>query len=114
MQKIFFDYGKHVREKKIFEYINSNLKNANLDELAALLGYTSVYTSTLVKKLTGKNFSLLLIEKRCEFAAKLLSETDMQVRDIITAIGYGNESFFRKSFKAFYGVNPVAYRKASK
>lgn len=97
--------------KSTERYISENLASANLSGLAEVLGYSAVYSGTLVKKITGKSFSALVQEKRCEFAAKMLTETEKPICDIIGIAGYENESFFRKKFFDKYGVNPLEYRK---
>lgn len=91
-------------------YIEENIRTANLNELARLLGYSAVYTGSLVKKLTGKSFCKLLMDKRLSEAAKMLSETELPVSEIIKKAGYENESFFRKNFRVKYGENPLSYR----
>ncbi len=95
---------------KINSYIDNNIKTASLEELADMLGYSSVYTGSLVKKLTGKSFSKLIQSKRCSVAADMLLNTDMSVHEIINAVGYENESFFRRIFKEKYGKNFLEYR----
>ncbi len=95
---------------KINSYLDENIKTASLDELAEVLGYSSVYTGSLIKKLTGKSFSKLLQSKRCVMAADMLLNTDMSVHEIINAVGYENESFFRRIFKEKYGKNFLEYR----
>lgn len=97
--------------KQIDVYIEQNIREANLEELSSLLGYSVVYTGSLVKKLTGKSFSKLVQEKRCSIVAKKLLETDLSIEKIIADIGYENESFFRKIFKEKYGKNLLEYRK---
>ena len=96
---------------QIKTYIEQNIKTANLEELSAILGYSAVYTGSLVKKLTGKSFSKEVQEKRCSIAARKLLETDLSIEEIIADVGYENESFFRKIFKEKYGKNPLEYRK---
>lgn len=95
----------------IESYIEQNIKNASLDELSKLLGYSTVYTGSLVRKLTNKSFSKLLQSKRCSVAAQKLKETDMSVEEIINSVGYENETFFRKIFKEKYGKSPHEFRK---
>lgn len=97
--------------EKMEAYIESDLIEANLEELSALLGYSSVYTGNLIKKITGESFTKNLQDKRCRVAAQLLLETDLSVEDIIRKIGYENGSFFRRIFKSKYGVNLLEYRK---
>lgn len=104
------DNDANDKVNQITGYIESHISDAALSELAAQLGYTSVYASSIIKKLMGKTFSELLQEKRCEVAAKLLKETDMAIDEIIYSVGYENENFFRKKFKAHYGECPLKYR----
>ncbi|MBO7310045.1 MAG: helix-turn-helix domain-containing protein [Clostridia bacterium] len=106
------DNGKNeILLERIDTYVQQNIKDANLADLASILGYSSVYTGNLVKNVTGLTFSKLLQCKRCEIAADKLLTTDMSVEEIIESIGYENESFFRKIFKERYGANPLEYRK---
>ena len=100
-----------IIRKQIDSYIENNIKTANLEELSAILGYSTVYTGSLVKKLTGKSFSKAVQSKRCSIAAEKLLNTDLPVEEIIADSGYQNESFFRKIFKEKYGKNPLDYRK---
>lgn len=95
----------------IDSYIGNNLKSANIKELAKLLGYSAVYTGTLVKNLTGQTFSKTVQTKRCAAAAYKLLNTDMSVHEIAESVGYENKSFFRKVFKEKYGKNPLEFRK---
>ena len=96
---------------KIMKYIDSNIENASLGELAQMLGYSTIYTGNLVKKITGKTFKKLLQDKRLMLATQMLLETEMSVGEIIKSIGYENENFFRRIFHKRYGVNPLAFRK---
>ena len=97
--------------RKLDDYLDRNLQTAELRGLAEQLGYSAVYTGSYIKKLTGRTFSELLVDKRCTVAAKMLSETDLSVGEIIAAVGYQNENFFRKAFRQKYGKNPLEYRK---
>ncbi len=96
---------------EIERYLAAHLSDASLGGLAAKLGYSTVYTGTLVRTLSGNTFTGLLQKKRCAAAAEMLRESDRTVAEIIRAVGYENETFFRKAFRAIYGVNPLTYRK---
>ncbi len=93
------------------EYIEKNLKSARLEELAELLGYSSVYTGSLIKKATGMSFKKYIQIKRCQYAADKLKNTDLPIETIISDVGYENTNFFRKLFKEIYEKNPLEYRK---
>ena len=100
-----------IIHKQIDSYIEKNIKTANLEELSEMLGYSTVYTGSLVKEVTGKSFTKAVQEKRCSIAAEKLLNTDLSIEKIISDLGYENESFFRKIFNEKYGRNPLEYRK---
>lgn len=97
--------------KQIDTYIDRNIATANCKELAKFLGYSEVYTSNLVKKLTKKTFLENVQSKRCKIAADRLVNSELSIKEIINSVGYENESFFRKIFKEKYGQSPLSYRK---
>lgn len=98
-------------QKAIDEYIDNHLTNVKLDELADVLGYSSVYTGSLVKKVTGMSFKKYVQKKRSEYAAGKLKNSDLPIENIISETGYENKNFFRKIFKEQYGKNPLEFRK---
>lgn len=106
----------NAKSKTLYEqidrYIEQNIKTANLGELSQVLGYSTVYTGRMVNKLMGESFAKIVIEKRCRMAANMLLNTNNSIYDIISMVGYENESFFRKVFKQKYGKTPLEYRKA--
>ena len=55
------DSKKKVMYKQIEDYIEQNIKTANLEELSKLLCYSTAYTGSVVKKLTGETFSEVLL-----------------------------------------------------
>ena len=97
--------------KKIEAYVTENLKTASLNGLAERIGYSSVYSGGIVKKIMGEPFSKYLNRKRCETAAYKLRNTDLSVEEIINSVGYENKTFFRKNFRQHFGENPLNYRK---
>lgn len=101
-------------KNRIDAYIENDLQNATLSGLAAELGYSTVYTGNIIKKITQKSFAKYLQERRCSAASRYLLETELPVSDIINKIGYSNESFFRDKFKELYSVTPLNYRKTLK
>lgn len=107
--------GEAERQRRLIErYMDAHVRDARLGGLAELLGYSEVYTSELVKKLTKRSFSALLIERRCALAARMLEESELSVGEIIYRVGYENESFFRRLFTERYGSTPLAYRRAAR
>lgn len=103
--------AKDERLRRLIEsYIGEELRGASLTGLAEHLGYSTVHTGYLCRHLLGVSFSAALAEARCRAAAALLLEDGLSVGEIIRAVGYENESFFRRLFRERYGVTPKKYR----
>lgn len=91
-------------------YFAAHLTDARLPALSAVLHYSPDYTCRFLRRQFGASFSALLQKTRCETAARLLSETDWPVAEIIAYVGYQNASFFRTCFHKYYACTPSAYR----
>lgn len=63
---------------------------------------------------TGKSFVRYVQDVRLNEAARLIRSTDMSISEITNAVGYENESFFRRKFKECYGVTPKDYKTEKK
>lgn len=53
----------------------------------------------------------LLKQIRLHRASDLLRNTDLPVKTISRAVGYGGRSYFSRAFKGLFGVDPKSYRK---
>ncbi len=108
--------GASARRQQLIEkingYLQANLADANLGELAQALGYSKTYTGELVRRIMQLPFSELVQTRRAQAAAELLRESELSVGEIIARVGYRNESFFRSVFKQLYGVSPYQYKKS--
>lgn len=95
---------------QLLGYIESGYRDASLAEFCAGAG-TDIYTmGRVTKKITGKTFKDLLIEKRMSQAVYLLVHTDLPVTDIAYSVGYENTSYFHRVFRESFGVSPRVYR----
>ena len=83
-----------------------------LDSVAAELGITPQYLSRLFCKNAGVGFSQYLTRARLEKAAFYLKETNLTVTEIAYEVGYRDLSHFMRSFKKYFGVTPLGYKKA--
>lgn len=99
------------RKSVIMSYIRSSYQNATLSELAENMFLSTPYLSKLVTEYFGKSFKELLLEERMSRAERLILDTDMPIGDIISAVGYENESYFHREFKRITGGTPLAVRK---
>ena len=105
------DFNSKRIIRQIEKCITDNISTVTLSDISNELGYSTVYTGRLIKKLTGYSFKDYLHKKRVAFAAEQLRDTNAPISEIIQKCGYRNECYFRKLFKEKYKVNPLEYRK---
>lgn len=98
----------------VLDYIADSYKNATLSEIAQILNQPTYALSKMIKYKTKRNFKELLQSRKFYRAEELLRDTNLSINDIIVAVGYENNSYFFKRFKAKYHMTPTAYRKSIK
>ena len=59
----------------------------------------------------GTTVGAALEDARLRAAARLLSETDNQIRDVASACGYTDQGYFTKVFTRVAGYSPTAFRR---
>ena len=94
----------------VYRYIEEHYREGSLSELAEELHYDFYTLSRLIRRLTGKNYTELVQNKRLTQAAYLLETTGLSVADISERVGYENMSYFHRIFKERYGISPKKYR----
>lgn len=96
------------------QYIDEHYRSGTLEEYASSVHMKPYAVSRLLKKHTSMNFKELLMERRLQQAAYLLSNTRLSAEDILHAAGYENSSFFYRKFREKYGRSPKEYRRFSR
>jgi len=94
----------------VYRFVEEHYKDGELSELAKKLGYDFYWLSRRIKKLTGKNYTQLLQDKRLSQAQFLLLNTALPVGDIGRAVGYDNLSYFHRIFRQKYNRSPKQWR----
>jgi AraC-like DNA-binding protein len=102
----------HKYIKDILAYINKNVSNINLSTLAGRFQFSNGYISRLLRKETGLTFNQLLREARLRMASEMLVNSNLNISEIIDAVGYLEPSRFYKNFKKEYKMTPLSYRKS--
>ncbi len=95
---------------RVLSYIETHYASGSLTELARLLHYDLYNLSREIRRRTGKNYTQLVQEKRLAQAAFLLKNTERNVDDIASAVGYENMGYFHKIFRESFGLSPRQYR----
>ncbi len=98
----------------VLGYVEEHYRDGELSKLAGLLHYDLYWLSREIKKITGKNYTELVQEKRLNQAVYLLEHTNMSVMDIGMSVGYDNMSYFHRIFQKRYGMTPRKYRVTKK
>ena len=89
-------------------------KRQKVSFYADKLNITSKYLSTISKRVSGKNPLRWITESVMEDCYRLLSNTDLSVKEISNRLGFPNSSFFGQYFRGEAGVTPMEYRTGHK
>lgn len=94
-------------------YLSLNLLTLkNLSEIADYLGYNYSYLSKVFKKATGKSLTEYYISLKMERAKTLILDEKFSVSKTAEILNYTSVYSFSKSFKKFYGVSPVTFKRS--
>lgn len=95
----------------VMHYIETNFdKKLSIGEIAAKIGINRSYLYSLFKEETGMSLQEYLISVRMKKACTYLSFPDVSIASVANSIGY-EPLVFSKTFKAYTGMSPRAYRK---
>lgn len=99
---------------RIMLYLSVNYnQKVNVETICALVNYSRSYISHQFKSETGMSIPQMLNSIRMQKANEMLSETNMSVEEVATAVGYRDHAYFIRLFQRQYGTTPFKYRKES-
>lgn len=108
-------YFQSNRILKVHEYIMENYKkDISVDDCSEMVNMTTSSFCRYFKKQTNYTFTNYLNKIRIDFAKKLLSNTDLAIKEIGFECGYNSVPYFNKQFKKIEGIAPFAYRKSDR
>jgi AraC-like DNA-binding protein len=99
---------------KSFIAENSHRPNLSVGLVAAHFGVTTRYLQRLFEG-DGMTFSEFLLSRRLTRAHRMLSEPQFSAHAVSTIAydtGFGDLSYFNRSFRKLYGTNPLGVRRA--
>ncbi len=92
-------------------YIDSHYQNdISLDDVSRAINISPYYFSKLFKEESGVTFIEYLTSLRISQAKKLLSDPDVSIKDIGSAVGYQDPNYFSRIFRRAVGLSPSEYR----
>ncbi|NJB83436.1 AraC family transcriptional regulator [Wenyingzhuangia aestuarii] len=109
-----FQFKSH-RMLKIHEYLMENYKqNIDIKTCADMANMTLPSFCRYFKNETNMIFSDYLNHIRIDFSKRLLTNTDMAIKEIGYECGYNSVPYFNKQFKKIAGESPFKFRKISR
>ena len=95
----------------IDNYINKNYtRRIRLEDLAAELFLCPKQVSRIIRKEYGCSLSDLVNRHKLSVARMLIKNTNLDISDIASMVGYEYENYFFTLFKQKYGISPLKYR----
>ena len=106
-------YGSLIDTAKQYlkEHFESN--EISLNMVAAEVGVSSSYFSSIFKQETGQSFVEYLTKLRIDKACELLRCTTLRSAEIGERVGYNDPHYFSATFKKVTGVSPKDYKNGS-
>ncbi len=96
-------------------YIETNIhKKITVHELTALLGVSQPYLYKIFYDRFNMSVKKYIILFKHNYAKKLLSDTELTVKEVANSTGYDDSLVFSKVFKLNEGVSPSEYRKRNR
>jgi len=96
------------------EYIKSHLnEDLSLSVVAAKVGISNNYLSSMFKNEMGQTYSTYVMNKRIEKAKQLLDNSDFKIYEIAEICGYNSVNHFIGVFKKITGITPAQYKNHS-
>jgi len=85
-------------------------KRQHVSFYAEKLHITPKYLSTVVRRVSGKTAIRWINENVMNDSYRLLTKSDLSVKEIANELGFPNASFFGQYFREQAGMTPVKYR----
>jgi AraC-like DNA-binding protein len=107
--------GRRDALARVMRHIRANLTSGELTltGTAEAAFLSPNYLAHLIRKETGSTFTELVTERRIALAQSLLAHTTRRIADIAHDVGFRDEGYFSRRFRACVGMSPKDYREAN-
>ncbi|MET9486214.1 AraC family transcriptional regulator [Nocardia sp. NPDC006630] len=85
----------------------------SLRDVAATIGMTPAYLTTLVRRRTGRTVQDWILARRMSEARRLLTDTDLPINDIARRVGILDPGYFTRMFRREHDMTPRIWRTRS-
>lgn len=123
INRIFIKMRHHVKAQTelydiaavMKDYINTQLTTKfSLNALCAIINKSESQAIKLFKKAYGVTPYAYILQKRIDFSKKLLTDTNLTVKQIADRLCFSDEYYFSNLFKKKTGVSPSSFRKGGR
>ncbi len=108
--------GEHKKRdlvRVVKQYVREHIQEEiYIGDIASQVFLNERYLMRAFKAATGTSILQFITEERIWLAKELLVSSDYTVRQVASAVGYGNYSYFIRIFRQHTGETPTAYRAA--
>lgn len=101
----------------IVNYIHQNIYSPELlkaGALAARFNISANYISEYFKKQTGEGLQQYVTHYKLKLVETRLRYSDLRMNEIVSELGFTDESHLNRTFKKYKGVNPSAFRRQAR
>jgi AraC-like DNA-binding protein len=107
-------HKKNIEDiNKAVRYIWQNYPHKiTLEDAAKTVYLSPSYFCKVFQKSMGCSFNTYLNRLRIEKSKQLLLQYDLRIADIVSMVGFEDQSYFTKVFKRIAGVSPTHFRRA--
>jgi len=98
--------------RKALRYIREHVQTPiHVTDIVAATSMSHRALNEQFNKELGSSVGKQLMRARIDYICRLLSETDMQIKEVATTVGYDDDRHFARYFKRATGYTPQAYRR---
>ncbi len=103
---------EYYRLKPAFDFMQTHFReNPSLEKIAGQIGLAPNYFHRRFRTLFGTTPFNFMLAQRLNQARRLLASTDMSIKEVASAVGYDDPSYFTRVFTRQMQMSPSNYRK---
>jgi len=103
--------GEFIEQAETIILENISNEQFGVSELAELMNMSRSNLLRKIRKDTQLSASQFIRQVRILKSMQLLDQTELAISEISYEVGFGNNSYFIKCFREFYGYSPGEFRK---